>query len=184
MEPLVAQSLGGDQENVDVVLLDPAFHLGPVRLVVGCDPDGLDAHAGCRVDLVAHERQQRRHQQGRTSSGFPEQLGRDEVDEALAPPRLLDHEEPTAALHDVSDGLLLSFAEDGFAISDARPQEFESATAVVLRGRRTSYHTRVVAESWQPVDKRVWRVRDGTRLDTGVYRALDGANARKSRNRA
>ena len=63
------------------------------------------------VDLVAHQRQQRRHDQRGAAAAGPQQGGRDEVDRRLAPAGALHDEHPLAALDQRLDRLELAVAE-------------------------------------------------------------------------
>ena len=65
------------------------------------------------VDLVAHQRQQRRDEQRRARALLAEQLGGDEVDRALAPPGALHDERAPALLDERPDRLELVAPEVG-----------------------------------------------------------------------
>ena len=110
-EALVRQPFRGDEQDVHRALAGRLFHAVPLVLVVRVDRLGADAHPLGRGDLVAHERQQGADEEGRPQARFAQQPGGDEVDEALAPSRLLDQELPAPALDEVSDGFFLSVAE-------------------------------------------------------------------------
>ena len=65
---------------------------------------------------------------------FAQQLGGDEIDEALAPARLLHHQQPAPPLHDMADCVLLAIPEQSRRILRAQLQKFESARSVVGHG--------------------------------------------------
>jgi hypothetical protein len=64
-----------------------------------------------RVDLIAHERQQRRDDDGGACSPVPQQAGGDEVDRALAPAGALHDQEAAALFNHGPDGFQLAVAE-------------------------------------------------------------------------
>ena len=144
-EALVRQPFRGDEEDVHRAGAGRLFHAVPLVLVVRVDRLRMDAHPlGCG-DLVAHERQQRADEEGRPQTRFAQQPGGDEVDEALAPSRLLDQELPAAAFDEVPDGFFLSVAESGVLPPRALLQELQSSEGVVLHvgdlvGMRPAYH--------------------------------------------
>jgi hypothetical protein len=86
----VVQPLGRDQQQVDLAVDDALLDLGPVVDVGGVERLGGQAHAPRGRELVAHERQQRRH-----DSVGPRRrraaAGGDEVDRRLAPAGALHH---------------------------------------------------------------------------------------------
>ncbi len=61
----VVEPLGADQQHVDLAGCDPCLDRRPVLDVGGVDGGGLDAGPLGRLDLVAHQRQQRRDDHGR-----------------------------------------------------------------------------------------------------------------------
>ena len=86
-EALVREPLGRDQQQVDLVVgqaLHDRLELVGVRRV-----DRLGAHADARghLDLVAHQREQGRHEQRGAGALLAQQLRRDEVDGATCPTR-------------------------------------------------------------------------------------------------
>ena len=70
----------------------------PLGHVGAGDLDGADAGPGGRGDLVAHQREQRAHQQGRALAAAAQQRGGDEVDRRLAPAGALHDQRPLRAL--------------------------------------------------------------------------------------
>ena len=128
------QPLGRDQQDVNLIASDRGFDGVPLRPVLRMDGRRSHAHAPGRDDLVAHQRQQGRDQQRRSQALLPEQLGRDEIDRALAPARLLHDEQSPTPLHHMADGVLLALAKDGGCVLRAQPQEFECAGRAVMHG--------------------------------------------------
>ena len=120
IETLVGKAFRRDEDDVRLVTAYHRLYFTPAPLIVGID--GLRSHAhplGGR-DLVAHQRQQWADQQRRSHAGLAQQLDRDEVDEALPPPRLLHHQQPPVAQKDVADRLLP--AQPGTAPASRPPQ--------------------------------------------------------------
>ena len=112
-EALVREPLGRDQQQVDLVVgqaLHDRLELVGVRRV-----DRLGAHADARghLDLVAHQRQQGRHEQRGTGALLAQQLRGDEVDGGLAPPGALDEEDAASVAGDGLDRLELPGPEGG-----------------------------------------------------------------------
>ena len=116
---LVAKPLGRNEQDVHFISLKALFHVLPMLSIVGRDSHGVDPHAHRGCNLVPHQRQQWRDQERRPGSGFAQQPGRNEVDEALAPSGLLHYQQPATAFHDVADGVFLPFAELGIWTSCA-----------------------------------------------------------------
>jgi hypothetical protein len=67
----VVEPLRADQQHVDPTGEDLALHLLPLVQVRRVDRRRLHTGTGGRVDLVAHQREQRRHDDGRTGAEFP-----------------------------------------------------------------------------------------------------------------
>ena len=68
---LVGESFRRDKEDVHFVAVQRRFHFRPVVPVGRRDHRCTDTHPFRGLNLVAHQRQQGRHEQGRTSSPFP-----------------------------------------------------------------------------------------------------------------
>ena len=116
-EAAVGEPLGRDQQEVDLVAIDRVLHVGPLGLVRRVEGDGTDAHAGRGLDLVAHEREQRRDEDRGPGARLAQDLGGDEVDRALAPAGAL-HEQHAAAVGDEGrDRLELVVPELGIGAS-------------------------------------------------------------------
>ena len=131
-EPPVAEALRRDEQHVDLAGADALLDGLPLRRVVGVDRLRADAHPAGGLDLVPHQREQRRDEDRGAESRLAQELRRDEVDEALAPPSALHDEERPRALHDVADGLLLTLAELRLRQARARPQQLQRALPAVF----------------------------------------------------
>ena len=128
---LVAQPLGRNQQNVHVVSPQAFFGDQPFVSVVRSNPDGAYSHTLGGCNLIPHQRQQRGDEKRRSRPGLAQQLGCNEVDEALAPPCFLHDKESSAAFHDVTDGAFLPFAEVGIVALRARPQQLAGTSSGV-----------------------------------------------------
>ncbi len=122
-EPRVVQPLGAHQQQVDLVGGQRRGHLGPLVGVGGVHRHGAQTGPPGGVDLVAHQRQQRRHDQRGAAPAGPDQRGGDEVDRRLAPAGALDHEHPLAALDQRRDRLELAVAELRRRVADQPAQQ-------------------------------------------------------------
>ena len=132
-ETLVAEALGSDKQKVHLVAPQTPLHVPPLVLVVRRDPVGAEPHAPGGQRLVAHQREQRRDEQGGAVAGLAEHFGCDEVDEALSPPGLAHDEEPPAALDNVADRFLLPFAKPRPGQARAHAEQRQRAFGVVKR---------------------------------------------------
>ena len=132
---LVGQPFWRDQQDVHLVAPNRRLDTLPIVLIVGIDRDRPHPHALRRGDLVAHQRQQRRDEQGRPQPCLPQQLGGDEIDETLAPAGFLHHQKTTAALDDVADSFFLSFAEASVGFTGTEPEELQRTLLVVSHAR-------------------------------------------------
>ena len=92
----VGQPLGRDEEDVDAALVEPLGDAVPLVAVGAVDGDRPHAHALGGLDLVAHEGEQGRHEQGGSAATVAEHAGGDEVHRALAPTRPLHQQHPLA----------------------------------------------------------------------------------------
>ena len=95
----VVEPFRADQKHVEIPAAHPVVDLVPVGDVARVDGRGMDSGPLGRGHLVAHQRQQWRHDHGWPVPGGSEQFGGDEVDRRLAPPRAL-HDQCATALHD------------------------------------------------------------------------------------
>ena len=110
-EARVVETFRGDEQDVQLPAVQCRADLGPLRGVGGGDGRGAHTRALRGGDLVPHQRQQRRDDEG-----WPEALGahqqrRKEVDGGLPPPCALDHERPAVVLDERRDGLELPRVE-------------------------------------------------------------------------
>jgi hypothetical protein len=95
---------GGDQQQVDAAGGQLRLDRPPLVQVGGVDGGGADADGLGLGDLVAHQRQQRRHQQGWARPAVAQQPGGQEVDRRLPPAGALDHHHPAAVDDQGLDG--------------------------------------------------------------------------------
>jgi hypothetical protein len=123
-ERRVVEPLGRDEEQVDLVGIDRGGDLLPIVSVLAVNREGSDARALGHPDLVAHQREERRHEDRRPGAGVAEQPRRDEVHGRLAPTGALDEEVPAALSDDGVDRLALALAEPSIGPGD-RIQKLE-----------------------------------------------------------
>ena len=121
----VGQPLGAEQQQVDLAGVDPLERLGPVVAVGAVDRGGLDPERLGRLELVAHQRDQRGDEDRRAGAGLAQHRGGDEVDGALAPAGPLHAEDAAAALDDLLDRLELAVAEVGVLAPGQAAEEVE-----------------------------------------------------------
>ena len=95
----VVEPLGAHQQHVDVAGRDRLGDLAPLGDVGRVDGGRADAGARGGLDLVAHQREQWRHDHGRPAAGATEQRGGDEVDGGLAESGALHQQYPPPAGH-------------------------------------------------------------------------------------
>ena len=110
--------------------------------IVRRDPHGAYSHPLGGRNLVPHQRQQRRDQERRSGSGLAQQPCRNEVDDALSPPRPLHDEKPSTTLHNVADSVFLPVAELGIRPVCTGPQQFQTTRGVVPHGIATPSYRR------------------------------------------
>ena len=130
-EARVVESLGADEEHVHLTARQGAGDGPPLVGVGGVEGHRTDAGALGRGDLVAHEREQRADDDGRTGPLGPPQRRRDEVDGRLAPPGALHDEHPAAPLDELGDRLELPLAEVDVVAAHQPPQRGRRALAQV-----------------------------------------------------
>ncbi len=121
----VGEPLGAEQQQVDLAVFDAVEGLLPVLAVGGVDGGGVDPERLGRVELVAHQRDQRRDEDRRPGALLAQHRGGDEVDGALSPPGPL-HAEDAAAL-----------ARRAVSIASSWPSR-NSARRLPVRRRRKS----------------------------------------------
>ncbi len=118
----VVEPFGADEQHVDLIGGQREAHLGPVERIGGVHRHGPDAGASRRRNLVAHERQQRRDDDGRAGTGCAQQRRRHEVDSRLAPPGALHDEHALTVSNKRAHRLQLPFVEVGIGPADELPQ--------------------------------------------------------------
>jgi hypothetical protein len=109
----VVQPLRADQQHVDLAGIDSPIGVLPVAGVRRVDGDGVDAGPGGGVDLVAHQRQQRRDDDRGPGALLAQQGRRDEVHRGLPPAGALHHQRPPAVLDQRPHGRPLVLAQPG-----------------------------------------------------------------------
>jgi hypothetical protein len=120
-----------DEQDIERVSEEAGDDLRPVILIVRVDGFGPHTHARCGGNLVPHERQQRRNEQGRALPSFTQQLDSDEVDETLAPACLLNYEQAPRPGDDRTNRVLLPLTKLGIGDTGTEAKQFESALRVV-----------------------------------------------------
>jgi hypothetical protein len=100
----VVQPLWGDQQQVDAACGQLRLDRPPLLHVGGVDGGGPDDDPFGFGDLIAHQRQQGRHQEGRARPTVTEQPGGQEVHGGLPPAGSLDHHCPAALDDQGPDG--------------------------------------------------------------------------------
>ena len=113
--------------------------LGPVVLVARVDGRGLDAEPLRGLDLVAHEREQRRDEQRRPETLTSEEMGGEEVDGALAPPGPLDEQHPPAIFDQGGDRLPLTGTELRRRVAREQPQAIKQEVALAPHRHAEEY---------------------------------------------
>ena len=111
VEVLVGEALRGDEQDVDAVADEVGLDGRPVVAVGGVDRHGAQPQPVRGLDLVAHQAEQRAHDQRRPVALVPPDPRGDPVDEALAPARPLHDERPRAVADHGLDRLALALAE-------------------------------------------------------------------------
>jgi hypothetical protein len=129
-ERRIVEPLGRDEEQVDLVPVDGLADRLPVIAVLAVDR--VCAHPGSfrHLDLVAHQGEQRRHEDRGTGAVVAEQPGGDEIDSRLPPPGALHEQDPPALRDDGVDRLALSGAERRLRARD-QAEELEGVRHVV-----------------------------------------------------
>ena len=107
----IGEPLGRHEDEVDVVRRDVGGELVDRRRRRAVHRHRAQPEPGRRVDLVAHQREQRRDQQRRPEPGVAQQPGREEVHRALAPSGALDDEDTGPVAHQGFDGFTLMRSE-------------------------------------------------------------------------
>ena len=103
----VGEPLGRHEDEVDVVRRDVGGELVDRRRRRAVHRHRPQPEPGGGVDLVAHQREQRRDEQRRPEPGVAQQPGGEEVHGALAPSGALHDEDTGPVAHERLDGLTL-----------------------------------------------------------------------------
>ena len=125
-----------EQQDVHLARPDSLDDPRPVSLVGRVERFRPQPQPLGRRDLVPHQGEQRGHQQRRPGSGLTQQLGGDKIDEALAPPGLLHHQQPPAALDDMADRVLLPVPERSIRLLRPKAEELKGALRIVCAALR------------------------------------------------
>ena len=154
--------------------------LAPTFPIVGVDRLGPNPHSLRCANLVPHQSQQRTDQQRGTHARLAEQLRRDEVDEALAPPGPPYDKQARRSAHEAIDGFKLTGADPALGSpapvrrrSNARP-----VSRIILGPRRPGdYRSKAAASphprlaGWGIGNKRSARRRDSEGARSSVANA-------------
>ena len=127
----VGEAFGGHEDQVERVGVERVGELvdrGPCRRV---DGHAAQAESGGRFDLVAHQREERRDQKGRTEPLLSEQMRGEEVDRALAPSGALDDED-AVVFDQCLDRLALVTTKRGIVTTRERAQGADEIVVVVV----------------------------------------------------
>ena len=126
----VGEPLGRDDQQVDRVVAQRVGQLVDRGVVGRVDRHAAQAEPAGGLDLVAHEREQRRDQQRRPEPLLAQQVGGEEVDRRLAPPGALHHEHPRPVVHERLDRLALIVPELGVGPRGEPPECVEQRIRV------------------------------------------------------
>ena len=121
-ERRVVEPLGRAEQHVDLARRDRRVHLVPLGDVRRVDRHGADPGARRGRDLVPHERQERRHDDGGPGAAGAQQRRGDEVDGGLAPPGALHDERATPERDEGLDRAPLVLAQRRVLAADQRAQ--------------------------------------------------------------
>lgn len=110
-EPFIGQPFGRNEQDIHFITMDRFFNPLPVSLIVGVDRRSVNPHPLCGRDLVPHQRKQWGDEKRGTLSGFTQEFGRNEVNNALAPTGFLDNEKATASFYEMANSLFLALTE-------------------------------------------------------------------------
>lgn len=130
----VVQALGGDEEHVDLVTGEGSLGLTPLVRVRGVDRHRTDPGPRGSGDLVAHQGEQRRHQDRRATPAPAQQQRRQEVHRRLAPPGALDDEGALPVLDQRGDRLELAGVEHRVGAPRERSERLLRLGGDVRRG--------------------------------------------------
>ena len=132
----VVQPLRAHQQHVDLTGGDPTANVVPLGDIAGIDGCGPNPGALRGGNLVAHQGQQRRDDDGGAPALFPQQLGGDEVHRRLSPAGALHYQCPAALDHQRLDRGPLVIAQHRLGSGEL----FEDRLGAVAGGHRPIVH--------------------------------------------
>ena len=135
----VVEPLGADQQHVDLARVDRRVGALPLGGVGGVDRDRPDARPLRRLDLVAHQREQRRDDDRRPGACRAQQRGGHEVHRGLAPAGALHDERPPPLRHERVDRRPLVFPQARLRPGQRGEGGFGLPTQILF-GRRHAAH--------------------------------------------
>ena len=86
----ICESLGRDHDDIHLVCIEEGHKLADRVVGRRVDGEGPQPQSFRSINLVSHEREQRRDEQGWPKPLFPQEVSGDEVDGTLAPASSLD----------------------------------------------------------------------------------------------
>ena len=110
-EVVASQSFGRHQQGVYGVIVQGLVEVVPVLFVGGVDTDSAQAESFGGFDLISHEGEQGRDDDGGSVSPVAEDTGGDEIDGAFSPSGGLHDEQSCAAVDEGADGFPLAVSE-------------------------------------------------------------------------
>ena len=132
----IVQPLRTHQQHVEFTGGDLSVDRIPLGDVARVDGGCVHAGALGGRDLIAHQRQQWRHDHGGTPALLAQKFGGDEVHRRLAPSGALHNQRPTAGHHECLDGGPLVLAQHR-----VRPGElFQDRLCAFASAHRTIVH--------------------------------------------
>ncbi len=121
----VGEPLRRDQQQVDLVGAQLSLEFGDRGVRGAVDRLASQPEPLRRLDLVAHQREQRRDQQRRPEPLLAQQMRGEEVHRALAPAGALHDEHPSPIVDERRDRLSLPVTELGVGPTGQRPERIE-----------------------------------------------------------
>ena len=131
-EVVASQSFGRHQQGVHVVIVQGLVEVVPVLLVGRVDADGAQAESSGGFDLVSHEGEQGRDDDGGSVSPVSEDTGGDEIDGAFSPPGGLHDEQARAAVDEGADGIPLAVSELCVGVVEGLSEQARTRSCRVL----------------------------------------------------
>ena len=105
---VVSEALRRDEQEIHLVGAERPFDVVPLLEVGAVDRPRLDTESARHQQLIAHQREQRADEQGRSRSAVAQEPSRKEVDEALAPSCALDDQDSRPVVDGGDDGFDLA----------------------------------------------------------------------------